>query len=182
MLLIGLRTGEKFQMPDRIDLSELEGLSMLSLCRKVGAPVLLAALVIVQGLVYAGPCYQRSGGNLGCYAQGGPECQSLTPIPYLPCDGEWSAGELAELGWYSGWPCQVKVIVHSIPKNYATSGNEQEGFMEQSFFLFPCSSERTCFKRTTFYSTIICEIINTTPCTYFSVFTAGGADCPDSSG
>jgi hypothetical protein len=154
---------------------------MLRLFRNVGAAALLVALVIVQGLVYAAPCYKRSGGNKGCYAQGGPECQSMTPIPYLPCDGEWSASELAELGWYSGWPCQLKVIVHSVPKNYATSGNEQVGFMEQGFFTFPCSSERSCVKKTTIFATIKCKILSTDECTQISVFTAHGAACPDSS-
>ncbi len=161
---------------------------MLSLCRKVAAPVLLAALVIVQGLVYAGPCYQRSGGNKGCLAQGGPDCDFLEPYPSLPCPGTWTAADMAEQGLDPGWECRIRVIDVSIPKKNATSGNEADGFMEQGNFPFACTRFEICSVKDLIQTPpyvgpiwVTCGTVVWPVCTTYYIFTAGGAACPESS-
>jgi hypothetical protein len=158
---------------------------MLSLCRNIGAAAVLAALVIVQGLVYAAPCYKRSGGNENCRAQGGPPCPMWQAPDTLPCPGSWTPNDLVEQGLHASWPCRAEVVVHDIPKKNATSGNQPEGFMNQGSFTFACTDSKTCE-----YDTIplplpvmvVCKNPVLQLCTSHTVFTAGGANCPETSG
>ncbi len=156
---------------------------MLRLCRNVGAAALLAALVIVQGLVYAAPCYKRSGGYEPCLAQGGPDCDIIQAGDTLPCPGSWTLNDLVEAGLDASWPCHASVVVHDIPKKYATSGNEQEGFMEQGYFTFTCTDVKTCeydFIALPLPVMVVCKAPAFDVCTWYTVFTASGADCPES--
>lgn len=68
----------------------------------------------------------------------------------------------------------------TIPKHTSTSGNHAEGKMDQDYYSFVCTREQTCTWEDAWnpHYVVMCTEDTLVPCTWFSVFTAGGGDCP----
>lgn len=108
----------------------------------------LIGLVIAEGFALAAPCYTRSGGNVGCFSQGGPGCTVLSPVPSLPCPGgPWTIDDCVSLGLNAADPCNNTWDEWEVPRKYATLGNEKCGYMEQDYQAFVCTTNRTCTKQ-----------------------------------
>ena len=151
---------------------------MMSRCRVYGLALALIGLVILHGLVYAGPCYIRTGTPSGCYSQGGSACVCINPIPTLACPGgPWPYVDLYD----PTAPCRVYDVEKTLPQNGATDGNQSSGYMNQGYYQFLCSTQQSCTKHVTVLPPIVitCTANNPIPCTFFTIFTAGGAACPD---
>ena len=153
---------------------------MGKLYKKVGAVPALIGLMIAQGLVYAAPCYTRTGGTPGCLSLGGPVCSTILPVG-LPCAGTWTIKQMSDLGLDPNAECSGNIGEYAIPEPNSTSGNEPSGFMTQGNFTFDCTSVQTCDKVVQALPPPIltyCNYNPLRPCTTYTVFTAGGEDCP----
>ena len=155
---------------------------MFKLSRKLSVMLALTALVVLQGLVYAGPCYVRSGGTVNCLSAGGPHCSTIA-ADGLPCPGgAWSVADAVQEGLNLADPCSLGLVVHQIPTPNATSGNQAVGQMQQGNFSFPCVSVRSCTKGGFWLIPVGPWMTDCTAvllgCTSHTVFTAGGAPCP----
>lgn len=149
----------------------------------VGAVSLLVGLVSTQLIVYAGQCYRRSGGNDNCVSQGGPNCSAIYPIG-LPCGSEpLTAADCAALGLDIGDQCSGGTVVHNIPKDNSTDGNHPDGYLHQGNYQFTCTSSKSCTKNVVepLPITVQCSVDPLVACTSYTVFTAGGGECPESS-
>lgn len=158
---------------------------IISCCRESALVAATLALAVVQGLVYAGPCYTRTGGSPGCYSQGGASCVVINPVPNLPCPGgPWTIKSAIDRGLSIDDPCRTNSLEHATPKDGITSGNQPSGFMQQDDFAFWCSSEQTCTKVVSPYIPITVNCVGDPPvlCTSITVFTAGGGSCPPPNG
>jgi hypothetical protein len=155
----------------------------ISRCRALAPVFVLIVLIALQGIVYSGPCYQSTGGNWGCYSQGGLPCEMYVGARTLDCPGgPWTLSDLSAMGRHSDDPCDAYTIEQVVPKANSTSGNEASGYMSQGYYTFDCSKSMNCTRHRELMppAIVIISCFTTTakPCTTHTIFTAGGAPCP----
>jgi len=154
----------------------------------VGWVPILIGLVFVQGLVaLGGPCYQNTGGTVGCLSLGGPNCSSVGPFPGLDCNGgPWTLAQLAAMGRQALDPCLVPILDGTVPVPNSTAGNLATGELSQGNYPYPCTSTRTCTKTFGLNAggnfIVGCPLAFVSTCSTFTIFTAGGGVCPVGSG
>lgn len=162
----------------------MKGIQMKGFRKIAGWASLLAALVAVQTtVVIGGNYYVNTGGTVDCLDIGGPNCNIAAEQTALPCDNNfYTMSDLSERGWSSEWPCAVTKQSCSVPKPNSTSGNQNAGSLAQGYYPHTCTVTRECTKTYGVippgHLTVGCKSPTLTPCTSYTIFTAGGGVCP----